>query len=96
MVQLGAREHAGLISAFSDIAHQMDVLIVDTAAGISDEVIHFLCAAQEIIVVVCNEPTSITDAYALDQGAELAVRHQARTRAGEHGAQPAGRKIGLC
>jgi flagellar biosynthesis protein FlhG len=65
MVQLSAREHAGLISAFSDIAHQMDVLIVDTAAGISDEVIHFLCAAQEILVVVCNEPTSITDAYAL-------------------------------
>lgn len=65
MVQLGPREHAGLISAFSEIAHQMDVLIVDTAAGISDEVISFLLAAQEIIVVVCNEPTSITDAYAL-------------------------------
>ena len=65
MVQLGAREHAGLISAFSEIAHQMDVLIVDTAAGISDEVISFLVAAQEIVVVVCNEPTSITDAYAL-------------------------------
>jgi len=65
MVQLGAREHAGLITAFSEIAHQMDVLIVDTAAGIADEVISFLRAAQEIVVVVCNEPTSITDAYAL-------------------------------
>jgi len=65
MVQLGAREHAGLIAAFSEIAHQMDVLIIDTAAGISDEVISFLRAAQEIVVVVCNEPTSITDAYAL-------------------------------
>lgn len=65
MVQLGAREHAGLIAAFSEIAHQMDVLIIDTAAGISDEVTSFLRAAQEILVVVCNEPTSITDAYAL-------------------------------
>lgn len=65
MVQLGPREHAGLIGAFSDIANQMDVLIIDTAAGISDEVVSFLCAAQEIVVVVCNEPTSITDAYAL-------------------------------
>jgi flagellar biosynthesis protein FlhG len=65
MVHLGAREHAGLIAAFSEIAHQMDVLIIDTAAGISDEVISFLRAAQEIVVVVCNEPTSITDAYAL-------------------------------
>ncbi|NOX49713.1 MAG: MinD/ParA family protein [Gammaproteobacteria bacterium] len=65
MVKLGATEHAGLISAFSEIAHNMDVLLIDTAAGISDDVVNFLCAAQEIVVVVCNEPTSITDAYAL-------------------------------
>lgn len=65
MVKLGPREHAGLISAFSEIAHNMDVLIVDTAAGIADDVLSFLCAAQEVVVVVCNEPTSITDAYAL-------------------------------
>ena len=65
MVKLGPQQHAGLISAFSEIAHSMDVLLIDTAAGIADEVVNFLCAAQEIIVVVCNEPTSITDAYAL-------------------------------
>lgn len=65
MVRLGPQQHAGLISAFSEIAHSMDVLLIDTAAGISDEVISFLCAAQEILVVVCDEPTSITDAYAL-------------------------------
>ncbi len=65
MVHLGPQQHAGLISAFSDIAHHMDVLLIDTAAGISDDVVSFLCAAQEILIVVCNEPTSITDAYAL-------------------------------
>ncbi len=65
MVQLGPQEHAGLIGAFSEIAHNMDVLLIDTAAGISDEVVSFLCAAQEVLLVVCNEPTSITDAYAL-------------------------------
>lgn len=65
MVKLGPQEHAGLISAFSELAHDMDVLLIDTAAGISDEVVNFLCAAQEIVLVVCNEPTSITDAYAL-------------------------------
>ncbi len=65
MVNLGPREHAGIITAFSEVAHQMDVLLIDTAAGISSEVISFLVAAQEILVVVCNEPTSITDAYAL-------------------------------
>lgn len=65
MAQLGAAEHAGLIHAFSEIGEQIDVLIIDTAAGISDSVVSFVCAAQEVLVVVCDEPSSITDAYAL-------------------------------
>jgi flagellar biosynthesis protein FlhG len=65
MVSLNAMEHAGLINAFSELAYDIDVLIVDTAAGISEGVVSFLRAAQEILFVVCDEPTSITDAYAL-------------------------------
>ena len=65
MTTLGAMEHAGLIHAFSEIGQNIDVLIVDTAAGISDSVISFVRAAQEVLVVVCDEPSSITDAYAL-------------------------------
>ncbi|PCJ21943.1 MAG: cobyrinic acid a,c-diamide synthase [Gammaproteobacteria bacterium] len=65
MASMGAREHGGLIHAFSEFSDFVDVLIIDTAAGISDTVISFVRAAQEVIVVVCNEPTSITDAYAL-------------------------------
>lgn len=65
MVSLNPMEHAGLINAFSEISQDLDVLIVDTAAGISDGVVSFLRAAQEVIVVVCDEPTSITDSYAL-------------------------------
>lgn len=62
---LSSLEHAGLIRAFSDIADQLDVLVIDTAAGISDSVVNFLSAAHEVLMVVCNEPSSITDAYAL-------------------------------
>lgn len=65
MSQLGMREHAGIIQAFSELESQLDVLIVDTAAGISDMVTSFISAVHEVIVVVCDEPTSITDAYAL-------------------------------
>jgi flagellar biosynthesis protein FlhG len=65
MAQLGHAEHAGLIHAFSEISSQIDVLIVDTAAGISDSVVSFVRAANEVLVVVCDEPSSITDAYAL-------------------------------
>ena len=65
MAELSTAEHAGLINAFSEISNDIDVLVVDTAAGISDTVISFSRAAQELVVVVCDEPASITDAYAL-------------------------------
>jgi len=65
MASLGPQEHAGLIHAFSELGDQLDVLIVDTAAGISDTVVSFVRASNEVIVVVCDEPSSITDAYAL-------------------------------
>lgn len=65
MAQLSPLEHAGLIHAFSEISEQIDVLLIDTAAGISDAVINFVRAANEVLVVVCDEPSSITDAYAL-------------------------------
>ncbi|WP_448563765.1 MinD/ParA family ATP-binding protein [Thalassotalea ganghwensis] len=65
MVDLTHSEHAGLIRAFSDMKTEFDVLIVDTAAGISDMVLSFARAAQDVLLVVCDEPTSITDCYAL-------------------------------
>lgn len=65
MVDLTSSEHAGLIRAFSDMKTKFDVLIVDTAAGISDMVLSFCRASQDVMLVVCDEPTSITDCYAL-------------------------------
>ena len=65
MAELGSSECAGLIRAFSELSHDLDVLLIDTAAGISSDVVSFSRAAQEVIVVVCDEPASITDAYAL-------------------------------
>lgn len=65
MVELSPQEHAGLIRAFSSMRTEFDILIVDTAAGISNMVLSFARASQDVLVVVCDEPTSITDAYAL-------------------------------
>ncbi|XOZ33904.1 MinD/ParA family protein [Halomonadaceae bacterium KBTZ08] len=65
MTNLSHMEHAGLISAFSELGDDIDVLIVDTAAGISESVVSFLRASQELMLVVNDEPTSITDTYAL-------------------------------
>ena len=65
MAEMSPAQHAGLVGAFSQLSHEIDILLIDTAAGISDSVISFSRAAQEVLVVVCDEPASITDAYAL-------------------------------
>ena len=64
MANLTPREQAGLINAFNELGHAIDVMVIDTAAGISESVVNFCSASQEVVVVVCDEPASITDAYA--------------------------------
>lgn len=65
MAQLSPAENAGIINAFSEIDSFLDVLIIDTAAGIADSVVSYCRASQEVVVVVTDEPASMTDAYAL-------------------------------
>lgn len=65
LAELSTAEHLGLIQAFSHLTSGLDVLIVDTAAGISDSVRQFCQASQHVLVVVRDEPASLTDAYAL-------------------------------
>ncbi|MBT8146484.1 MAG: MinD/ParA family protein [Gammaproteobacteria bacterium] len=65
MADLSSLEQAGLIRAFSYLESKYDVLVVDTAAGIASSVTSFTKAAQEIVVVVCDEPASLADAYGL-------------------------------
>lgn len=54
-----------LIQSFSEFDGELDYLVIDTAAGISDNVLAFLNAAHQVVVIACDEPSSITDAYAL-------------------------------
>lgn len=53
-----------MIEAFSCL-EDYDVLLFDTSAGISRDVLSFCMASQEVLLVVTAEPTSLTDAYAL-------------------------------
>lgn len=62
---LSTAEHAGLINAFNDLSIGIDTLVVDIAAGLSGTVTSFAGATQEVVIVVCDEPASMTDAYAL-------------------------------
>jgi flagellar biosynthesis protein FlhG len=65
LADLGGDEQAGLIAAFSYIDDPPDHLYIDSASGISRNVLTFARAANDVVVVVCDEPASLTDAYAM-------------------------------
>src|SRR6186713_3738905 len=65
LAELDTLTHLGLVRAFGDLTARLDVMVVDTAPGIAGSVLQFSQAAQQVLVVLCDEPASLTDAYAL-------------------------------
>jgi flagellar biosynthesis protein FlhG len=65
MAELTVSQRNHLIEGFASLDSDTDYFIIDTAAGISRNVIHFLLSAEEVIVVSAPEPTAIVDAYAV-------------------------------
>jgi flagellar biosynthesis protein FlhG len=54
-----------ILSEFEVLEDAVDVMLIDTGAGISENVIYFNLAAEECLIVATPEPTSNTDAYAM-------------------------------
>jgi flagellar biosynthesis protein FlhG len=65
LAELDTLTHLGLVRAFGDITSKVDIMVIDTAPGIAGSVLQFSQAAQQVLVVLCDEPASLTDAYAL-------------------------------
>ncbi|MFZ2315452.1 MAG: AAA family ATPase [Gammaproteobacteria bacterium] len=65
MADLSSLESIELIKSFSSLTQEIDVMLVDTASGISNQVINFAHASQEILIVICNDPASLMDSYAV-------------------------------
>lgn len=65
MLTLSTGQKLELLEAMGELEDEIDYLIVDTGAGINDNVLYFNLASQERLVVLTPEPTSLTDAYAL-------------------------------
>ncbi len=65
LAQLSKAQTTHLLSELYRVLDPIDILLIDTAAGISSNVLHFNAISQEIIVVTSPEPTAITDAYAM-------------------------------
>jgi flagellar biosynthesis protein FlhG len=48
-----------------DTLSNADIIIIDTAAGVSDNVLDFVAAADDVVIITTPEPTAITDAYGI-------------------------------
>jgi len=65
LANLDSIKRQQLIDSLSYFDSETDYLFIDTGAGISKNVLGFVAAASEVIIVVTPEPTSLTDAYSL-------------------------------
>lgn len=76
MAQLDDGKKSRLVDILHSLESDYDVLLIDTGAGIGDDVTWLNSSAGEIIVVATPEPTSIADAYALVK--VLSQRHKVK------------------
>jgi len=65
LVKLNSNQIMKFVNDMALLDKLADIIIVDTGAGLSESVVSFIMAADEILLVTTPEPTSITDAYAL-------------------------------
>jgi len=63
LAQLSLEQIDKLTNNLSMLEEEMDIILVDTGAGLSKSVLNFVLAAHEIMVVTMPEPTAIADAY---------------------------------
>ncbi len=64
LANLGETTQQAFVTGLQELDALADVIIIDTGAGLSRNVLAFLCAVQEVVVLTTPEPTAITDAYA--------------------------------
>jgi flagellar biosynthesis protein FlhG len=65
MADLTDDDRQRVVDALAELEQQTDVIIIDTGAGISPNVLSFTRCADDVLVVTTPEPTAITDAYAV-------------------------------
>ena len=64
IANLTDEERDSFISELTELS-TADIIIIDTSAGVSSNVLSFVEAADEVLIVTTPEPTAITDAYGI-------------------------------
>jgi flagellar biosynthesis protein FlhG len=65
LANLGRAQRARLVAELQELESEADCMIIDTAAGIAENVMGMLRAADDVILVTTPDPTSVVDAYAM-------------------------------
>ena len=65
LTELDRKEKLRLVAALDELEDHFDLVIIDSGAGIGDNVLFFVGMAQEVVLVLSPEPTSLVDAYAV-------------------------------
>lgn len=65
LANLTGAQRERMIESLLSLEDMADILLIDTGAGLSQSVLSFVSAADELIVVTTSEPTAITDAYGI-------------------------------
>ncbi len=65
IINLNNNQFSNFINNLNQLDQFADIILIDTGAGLTDSVLNFSKAADEIILVTTPEPTSVTDAYSL-------------------------------
>lgn len=64
IANLSDDERSDFIDELSELS-SADIIIIDTSAGVSNNVLSFVAAADDVLIVTTPEPTAITDAYGI-------------------------------
>ncbi|GAV22578.1 MinD/ParA family protein [Carboxydothermus pertinax] len=73
LTTLTVKQRKKIIQLIENLPQNYDIILIDTGAGINKEVMSFVAAAREVILIITPEPTSITDAYTM---LKMLARHQ--------------------
>ncbi|HJT23738.1 MAG TPA: MinD/ParA family protein [bacterium] len=65
LADLNEAQRAKFLGALQELQHQAEVILIDTGAGLHRNVLAFVMAAEEVVIVTTPEPTALMDAYGM-------------------------------
>lgn len=75
MADMTSAESIEMVRSFSSLKYNFDIMIIDMASGISSQSMDITHASQDVLVVICDDPSSLMDSYAV-----IKILHQKYSR----------------